>query len=136
MTLGTGGGGIEGDKWNDLNGNGVRDAGEPTLPGWRIYLDANGNGQLDPGEQYQDTDVNGHYAFVVAPGTYTVREVLQSGWIQTFPGAGGPVGLLGIAWNGMLYDVNEATGAASNPRTQAFSTRSGSLPRPPEGFTR
>ena len=41
-----------GTKFNDLNGDGVKDAGEPGLPGWVInaYADANGNGVRDAGE--------------------------------------------------------------------------------------
>jgi len=39
---------IHGTKWNDLDGDGFRDAGEPGLGGWTIYLDQNGNGSLDP----------------------------------------------------------------------------------------
>lgn len=38
---------IRGQKWHDLNGNGVKDPGEPGLEGWTIYLDANGNGEFD-----------------------------------------------------------------------------------------
>src|SRR2546422_8619336 len=39
-------------KFNDLNGNGVKDPGEPGLSGWtiRAYVDGNGNGMLDAGE--------------------------------------------------------------------------------------
>ena len=49
------GGDVHGTKWNDLNGNGVRDddaAGvpEPGLGGVVIYSDANGNGKFDQGE--------------------------------------------------------------------------------------
>ena len=36
---------IQGQKWNDLNNNGVEDSGEPGLQGWTIYLDADGDGQ-------------------------------------------------------------------------------------------
>jgi hypothetical protein len=32
---------ITGAKFNDLNGNGVRNPGEPGLGGWTIYLDLN-----------------------------------------------------------------------------------------------
>src|SRR3989442_11359281 len=41
-----------GVKFNDLNGNGVKDPGEPGLSGWtiRAYVDGNGNGTLDAGE--------------------------------------------------------------------------------------
>ncbi len=77
---------IQGSKWNDLNGNGVQDAGEPGLAGWTIYLDQNNNRQLDLGENFTTTDQDGKYSFTdLAPGTYTVAEVLQPGWQQTSP---------------------------------------------------
>jgi subtilisin-like proprotein convertase family protein/formylglycine-generating enzyme required for sulfatase activity len=38
---------IHGLKWNDRDGDGVRDTGEPALPGWTIYLDENNNGVRD-----------------------------------------------------------------------------------------
>ncbi|MEN9211986.1 MAG: hypothetical protein Q6K35_04135, partial [Thermostichus sp. DG02_4_bins_136] len=41
---------IEGSHFDDLNGNGLRDPGEPGLPGILTFLDLNGNGRLDPGE--------------------------------------------------------------------------------------
>jgi SdrD B-like domain/FG-GAP-like repeat/Right handed beta helix region len=78
---------ISGQKFNDLNGDGTKDAGEPGLAGWTIFLDgSNGgtvNGVLDPGEFNTTTDIDGNYGFAVAPGTYTVREVQQAGWTQT-----------------------------------------------------
>lgn len=80
--------GIQGTKWNDLNGNGVQDTGEAGLGGWTIYLDQNNNGTLDTGETSTTTDANGNYSFTgLAAGTYTVAEVMQSGWQQTSPGA-------------------------------------------------
>jgi len=45
---------IRGAVWEDRNGNGIRDAGEPGVPGWQIYLDryqrgvANIGGSLEP----------------------------------------------------------------------------------------
>ena len=77
---------IEGKKWNDLNGNGLCDAGEPSLLGWMIYLDTDNDGQFDDGEPNQDTDAAGHYVFTdLTPGTYHVREVIQPGWRRHFP---------------------------------------------------
>ncbi len=77
---------IKGYKWNDVNGNGVWNEGEEGLSGWTIYLDANNNGQLDPGERSTVTDDNGAYSFTnLEPGTYTVAEVMQSSWQQTYP---------------------------------------------------
>lgn len=75
---------ISGFKFNDLNGNGVRDSGEPGIENWTIYLDQNFNGQLDSGETSVKTTSNGSFQFSsLAAGTYRVREVLQTGWQQT-----------------------------------------------------
>jgi hypothetical protein len=83
-------GAITGVKWEDLNGDGRRDDGEPGLPGWTIFLDNNGNGRLDDGEASTTTNENGFYAFDdLAPGDYTVVEVQQDGWEQTYPGGTG-----------------------------------------------
>lgn len=73
--------GLSGLKWNDANGNGEIDNGEEGLSGWTIELD---NGQSTT------TNADGTYSFPdLEPGTYTVSEVGQSGWTQTFPGQGG-----------------------------------------------
>ena len=73
------------------NGNGSQDGSEPILPGWTVFLDTNGNGTQDSGEPYRISDAGGAFAFnSLAPGTYTVREILQTGWSQTTPnGVGG-----------------------------------------------
>ena len=117
---------IEGVKFEDLNGDGIQDAGESALAGWTIYLDSNNNGLLDAGERSTVTladdpltptvDETGTYAFddVLPSNTYFVREVLQPGWIQTSPV--GQAALLGISFSGVLYDVNADTGLATNPR--------------------
>jgi len=39
-----------GTKYEDKNANGVQDAGEPGLAGWRIYVDTDGDGAYDAGE--------------------------------------------------------------------------------------
>ena len=75
-------GGIHGVKWNDLDRDGLVDAGEPTLEGWTIYIDANQNGQLDAGELNTVTDANGDYAINNLPsGSYPLAEVQQPGWV-------------------------------------------------------
>jgi subtilisin-like proprotein convertase family protein len=38
---------ISGSSWHDLDGDGVRDSGEPGLPGRNVYLDVNDNGNFD-----------------------------------------------------------------------------------------
>jgi len=66
-------------KYNDLNGNGVWDTGEPGLPNWTINL--TGASTLSV-----TTDGHGNYCFTDLPaGTYTVSEAIQTGWQQTAP---------------------------------------------------
>ena len=80
-----------GMKFNDLNGNGAKDQGEPGLAGWTItaYADANGNGIRDAGENTvaatQVTGAGGTYSLSLDPGKYIVCETQQAGWIQTYP---------------------------------------------------
>ncbi|MFV1967020.1 MAG: peptidylprolyl isomerase, partial [Pirellulaceae bacterium] len=50
-----GSGTVSGIKFNDADGDGVRDTGEAGLGGFRIYSDENGNGQLDDGELFVTT---------------------------------------------------------------------------------
>ena len=77
---------LSGRKWHDLNENGIREATEPGLANWTIYLDANRNGTLDDGESFALTDSSGNYSFTgLVPDTYMVAEVLQPGWRQTTP---------------------------------------------------
>jgi len=79
---------IRGSKFNDLDGDGRWDDGEPGLEGWTIYLDADHNGQLDPDEFATTTDTRGNYSFPrLKPGAHTVAEVPQDGWQQTYPTA-------------------------------------------------
>ncbi len=81
---------ISGQKWNDANGNQIKDPGELGVAGIVVYLDINGNQVLDPGEPQATTDGSGNYVINnLAPGTYTVRETDQGADLQTFPGAAG-----------------------------------------------
>lgn len=91
-------GDIIGYKWHDLNANGEWDTGEPGLNGWTIYLDLNNNGVLDPEEPSTvtassggtpccPTGCQGRYTFEdLEPGTYVIREILPTGWNQSYPG--------------------------------------------------
>src|SRR5262249_30530797 len=79
-----------GNIYNDLNHNGTLDPGEPGLAGWTVFEDLNNNGILDPGEPSAVTDANGNYTLAgLSPGTVRLREVPQSGWVRSQPGAPG-----------------------------------------------
>ncbi len=74
-------GAISGMKFNDLNGNGVLDPGEPGLGGVTILL-APPVG--DPNAT--TTDSSGNFSFQnLAPGSYTLSEVVPNGYQQTLP---------------------------------------------------
>jgi protocatechuate 3,4-dioxygenase beta subunit len=79
-----------GDRvWNDMNANGVQDAGEPGIQGVRVYIDANANGVFDQGvERDATTGLNGNYVINnLAAGTYAVRVdigTLPQGSTQTY----------------------------------------------------
>jgi hypothetical protein len=73
---------VHGTKYNDLNGNGVRDAGEPGLSGWTIGAYQNPTGQTTTAT----TDANGDYVlYLPIGGEWVVYEQQQSGWTQTEP---------------------------------------------------
>lgn len=71
---------VSGVKFEDLNGNGVKDAGEPLLAGWKIDLSGGGSATTDGAGFYKFTGVSG--------GNHTLSEVVQPGWQATLPAGG------------------------------------------------
>lgn len=70
--------------WNDENRDGIRDAGEPGLPGYAVALkDADGKVVLDAASELQQTTsaADGSYSFTVLPrpGGYRVEVVHPGG---------------------------------------------------------
>lgn len=88
-------------KFNDLNGNGQRDPGEPPLSGWTIHIF---NADLSI-HQHVQTAADGTYQFTVPPGTYTVCETVQNGWTQTFPTPGSGIVSCAGHTSGLGYQV-------------------------------
>jgi protocatechuate 3,4-dioxygenase beta subunit len=87
--------------WEDLNGNGLQDAGESGIPNVTVQLLANNNVIATT-----TTNATGYYDFLgVAPGTYTVRWVLPAGYAFTLANVGSNPALNSSA--------NPASGSAS-----------------------
>lgn len=82
-------GGVVGTVWNDLNANGIQDGAEAGLPGWTVFIDANGDGVPSAGELTATTNATGDYLLSPAPvGTVVIREVPGIGWSPTAPATG------------------------------------------------
>jgi hypothetical protein len=76
---------ITGAAFLDVTGNGLTSDDTP-LPGMQVYIDTNNNGSLNSGEPVTTTLANGTYAFTgLAAGTYTIREVVPTGYVRTAP---------------------------------------------------
>ncbi|MEO0826541.1 MAG: SdrD B-like domain-containing protein [Cyanobacteria bacterium J06642_9] len=93
---------ISGELWSDLNGNGQQDNDEIALAGWTVFLDENGNNQLDDGELSTTAAANGSYAFdELLAGSYTVAAVLQDDHLP---------GYVGEPVNGFGYQADNGVG--------------------------
>lgn len=118
---------VLGDRvWNDLDGDGVQDAGEPGVAGVTVTLYDNTNTPVAS----TVTDASGNYLFAnIIPGTYTVG-------FGTLPGALGYTTKEGVP-SATGSDVNPITG-----RTDAITLTAGSYStdvdagvRPPRNST-
>jgi len=77
---------INGLNSNDVNGDGIRNPGEPGLEGWEIVAtDVATSESVGPAT----TDDDGKYSLAVPAGTYFVEASSRPDWEQTFP-ANGP----------------------------------------------
>lgn len=83
---------VTGMKWDDTNGNGTRDLGEPPLPNWEIALrrvinEPVVNIPIDTQlVQLSLTGLDGSFTLhAPTTGHYIVTETAQTGWQQTAP---------------------------------------------------
>jgi hypothetical protein len=80
---------ISGNIVKDLNGNGLKEGGEPGLAGVTVFIDANKNGIKDASEKSVLTGASGSYTFTgLAAGTYRIRESVPSNEKLVSPTAG------------------------------------------------
>lgn len=87
---------LNGTTFNDINFNGIFDAGDAGLPNVTVFLDSNGNGLPEGLEQVSVTDINGIYSFPnLAAGSYVVGQIVPPGFTRSTPA--NPVVLTGGA---------------------------------------
>jgi hypothetical protein len=99
---------VTGSVFEDRNGNGARDTGEPGLAGRTVYLDAFVNGHWQRGVRKAITGAGGTFSFgALRPGAYSVREVLPAGWV----GSGSPAGALPVTLSSGQTLRGQALGA-------------------------
>jgi hypothetical protein len=102
---------LNGGLYDDLDGDGQRDPGEPGRAGATVYLDINENGQFDPDIDLASRTVDaGAYAFTgLDDGTYQLRLVPVAGRLLTSPSSG-------------LYEVTIAGGEETTGASLDFLT--------------
>jgi hypothetical protein len=137
-----GNGVVSGFVFEDLDGFGWRESGEPGIAGARVYVDTNNNARFDTGEPSATSSPSGAYSISVAQGLYSVRIDDPTGFSKVSPNTG--VQELWIEEGSTLTDKNFAykrgggggathkdTGAISGfvfRDTGGFGWRSGSEP--------
>ena len=81
---------VFGLAYDDRDGDGTRDDGEPPLPDRTVFADSDEDGVLDAGEISAVTDAAGRYELNGLPNDRVSRivQVPRAGWRQTEPAAG------------------------------------------------
>lgn len=87
---------IDGNKYEDLDGDGITDPGEPGLAGVQICA----------GDTCAVTDQNGYYNLELPPGQYTVCEFTEPEWTQSSPANADCAGVDGAQPGGHTEDLS------------------------------
>ena len=107
-----------GVKFNDLNGNGLQEAGELGLANWQIGVGIAAIPPVTTGEK-------GQYCISDLPaGTYTVSEIQKVPWVQTYPAAAGTHTVTlttGQQLNGVNFGNTLPTGPCYDPSGNPFA---------------
>jgi uncharacterized repeat protein (TIGR01451 family) len=96
--------------WEDLNGNGTQDAGEPGMTNVTVRLYDSASNLVATAQ----TDTNGVYAFTnLLPGSYFVQAVPPPGYTNTLTQAGGDTSLDSdmndAGWSGVVTVISGET---------------------------
>ena len=95
--------------------------------GETLFLDANNNGLLDPGELSTTTSSAGAFSFAsVSVGSYVLRQVLGGGYTQASPAAGAGIAL-SVTAGGSLTNENFIDTAPASSGGSVSGTVTGSV---------
>lgn len=84
---------ISGTFFNDVNRNGVRDAGEPAVAGMTAYFDRNDNAEVDDDEPKAFSGADGKYTIAnLSPGRYYRIREIRGTLTRTLPAGAFPLG--------------------------------------------
>jgi hypothetical protein len=76
---------VTGNVFDDRNGNGVKDGGEPNVSGVTICLDPPGGGPCPGGSGTTNSNDPNNFSFDAPRGSHTVRIEVPSNWQNTTP---------------------------------------------------
>jgi 6-phosphogluconolactonase (cycloisomerase 2 family) len=125
---------VRGVFYEDLDGDGQRDAGEPPASGFQVFADLDLDGVAEPGEPGASADLTGGFGFFVMPGSRAIRTAGAPGWTQTTPGAaaGHQVALqTGQVQSGLDFGVRRSASASTLSGRVVVSYEGGEGPAPP-----
>ena len=109
---------ITGFKFLDADADGVYDEGVDTLmSGVTVFLDTDGDGELDDDEVSTVTDENGEYMFQVESGNYTVWADITDGSVCTLPTSTGGSYSVTVEIGRETASINFAEAALSAPES-------------------
>ncbi len=121
---------ITGSVFDDANGDGTLTAGETNLAGATVYLDVDGTGTLAAGDPSAVTGADGTYTITgLAAGSYTVRQVVPTGDLQTAPVLGAGV-TVSVQPNGSATVPAFADQPGTTPLLPATSLSAALLTKP------
>lgn len=107
---------VAGTAWNDLNGNGTREAGDGPISSRTVYADLDGDSVPDQNEPRATTGPDGAYRLLLSTiGSYTLRQILPGNWAQTTPSGGHAVTVdtAGVRLSGYDFGSRSTVAAVS-----------------------
>ncbi len=109
---------ISGMTFEDLDADGIWEAGDAPLPTWRAYADLNRDGAWQDGEPFATAGPGGFYSLELDAGSYIIRAEIQQPYVQSYPAQGYhevalPAGMVQMHVNFGVYRTGSVIGTVS-----------------------